>query len=222
MNTNNLNKLYDRLTARERLTLLISASARGDPVDRQRLLASAPSQPYAIPHHHAVAQAFAWASTMHVLTLLDIAASFWQWWGLWGWGELRSQRRSVPDQAGAAAAKDAKEEEGELVRDMCMVRYQAYLFVTHREGWRQFCKEWPIEPEALLQSNPGWDMVVRTEAQARQHAYCPEDAAMFLLSEIRLPEEGTYEELELPRVLTVAEVAHAWHQVIDVQVNNGS
>ena len=49
MNTNNLNKLYDRLTARERLTLLISASVRGDPVERQRLLDSAPSKPYAIP-----------------------------------------------------------------------------------------------------------------------------------------------------------------------------
>jgi len=222
MNPNVLTKLYDQLTARERLALLIAASFRGDPLDRQRLVDSAPRAAYVIPHHHGLAQALSEAATMHLLTLLEVAATFWQWWGLWGWGELRRQSRSVLDQAGAAAPKDAKDEEKKLVRTMCMARYQAYLFVTHREGWRQFCKEWPIEPDALLQSKPGWDMVVRTEAQARQQAYSVEDAAMFLLSEIRLPEENTDEELELPRVLTVAEVAHAWHQVIDVQVNNGS
>jgi len=214
MNTKNLNKLYDRLSARERLTLLISASVRGDPVERQRLLDSAPSKAYAIPHHHGLAQALAEASTMHVLTLLDIAASLWQWWGLWGWSELRNQRETAPDSAGADDAHSADDEEGEVLRLMCMVRYQAFLFVTHREGWRQFCKEWPIDPEALLQSQPSWDMVLRSEAQARQYAYSPQDAALFLLSETPLPEEAEAEEFELPQVPTVAGLAREWHTII--------
>jgi len=41
---------------------------------------------------------------------------------------------------------------------------------------------------------------------------------MFLLSETRLPEEDADEEFELPRVLTVAELAQVWHTVIDMQV----
>jgi len=218
MNPNVLTKLYDQLTARERLTLLIAATVRDDLVDRQRLLDSAPSRPYRIRHHHALAQALCEAATAHLLTLLEVTAAFWHWWGLWGWSELRSQRRTAADQAGAKDAVEAEDEESKAVRTMCMVRYQAYLFVTHREAWRQFCQEWPIEPEALLQIQPGWDMVVRTEAQARQLAYSREDAAMFLLSETQLPEEDTDEEFELPQVLTVADVAQVWHTVIDLQM----
>jgi hypothetical protein len=218
MNPKVLTKYYDQLTARERLMLLVAASVRGDPVERQRLLDSAPRAAYLLPHHHALAQALSEAATMHLLTLLEVAANFWQWWGLWGWSELRSQRRAGPDQAGVPDAEEAEDEQAEVVRVMCMVRYQAYLFVTHQEGWKQFCQAWPLEPEALLQIKPGWDMVVRTEAQAREHAYAPEDAAMFLLSELRLPEEDLDEEFELPQVLTVADVAQAWHTVIDLQV----
>ncbi len=218
MNPNVLTKLYDQLTARERLTLLIAASVRDDPVDRQRLLDSAPSTPYRIRHHHVLAQALFEAATAHLLTLLEVAANFWHWWGLWGWSELRSQRRTATDQLGAKDTAKAEDEESKAVRILCMVRYQAYLFVTHREAWRQFCKEWPIEPEALLQIQLGWDMVVRTEAQARQLAYSLEDAAMFLLSETQLPEEDTDEEFELPHVLTVAELAQVWHSVIDLQL----
>jgi hypothetical protein len=99
-----------------------------------------------------------------------------------------------------------------------MVRYQAYLFVTRREGWRQFCRDWPIEPEALLQIQPGWDTVLRTEDLARQHAYAPDDAALFLLSQMRLPEEDTDEEVELPQLLTVAALAQEWHTVIDMHM----
>ena len=216
MNPKVLTKLYDQLTARERLTLLIAASVRDDPVDRQRLLDSAPSTSYRIPHHHALAQALCEAATMHLLTLLELAANFWHGWGLWGWSELRSQKRTAPGPPGVEDAPEAEDEEAKVVRTMCMVRYQAYLFVTHREGWRQFCREWPLEPDALLQIQPGWDTVLQTEAQARQHAYAPDDAALFLLSQVRLPEEDTDEEVELPRVLKVAELTQVWHSVIDM------
>jgi hypothetical protein len=124
----------------------------------------------------------------------------------------------VTDQARADAADESEDEEAAIVRTLCMVRYQAYLFVTHREGWRQFCREWPIDPDVLLQIKPGWDMVMRTETQAREHAYSQEDAAMFLLSETRLPEESEAEEFDLPRVLTVTDLAQVWHTVIDMQL----
>jgi hypothetical protein len=218
MNPKVLTKYYDQLTARERLALLLAASVRGDPVERQRLLDSAPRTAYLLPHHHALAEALSEAATLHLVTLLDVAANFWHWWGLWGWSELRSQRQMAADQARAEDAEEAEDKKAEVVRTMCMVRYQAYLFLTHREGWKQFCQASPVEPEALLQIKPGWDMVVRTEAQAREHAYSPEDAAMFLLSEMRLPDEDADEEFELPQVLTVADLAQVWHTAIDLQM----
>ena len=218
MNPKVLTKYYDQLTARERLALLLAASVRGDPVERQRLLDSAPRAAYLLPHHHALTQALSEAATMHFVSLLEVAANFWHWWGLWGWSELRSQRLAGLDQGAADDADDPEDDVADIVRTMCMVRYQAYLFRTHRQGWQQFCQAWPLEPEALLQIKPGWDMVVRTEAQAREHAYSAEDAAMFLLSELRLPEEDADEEFELPQVLTVAELAQVWHTVIDLQM----
>ena len=59
MNPKVLTKYYDRLTARERLPLLIAASVRGDPLERQQLLDSAPRAHVALRHHHALGQALA-------------------------------------------------------------------------------------------------------------------------------------------------------------------
>jgi hypothetical protein len=113
---------------------------------------------------------------------------------------------------------DHEVEEEERFRVRSMVRYQAFLFVTHREGWRQFCRERPLEPEALLQIKPGWDMVTRTEGPAREHAYSPEEAALFLLSQTPLPEEPAEEDFDLPQVVTVTELAQVWRALIDLQV----
>ena len=83
MNTNPLTKLYDQLTPRERLPLIIAAGARGDEAEQQRLKASAPRQMLQVPDYHCLAKALAEAVHYHLLTLLDLAATFWQWWGLW-------------------------------------------------------------------------------------------------------------------------------------------
>jgi hypothetical protein len=101
-----------------------------------------------------------------------------------------------------------------------MVRYQAFLFVTHSDGWGQFCRDWHVEPEALLDFEPGWDMVTRTEARAREQAFAPEEAAMFLLSQTPLAEGAAAEECPLPEIPTVAGLAEGWHTFIDSQVES--
>jgi hypothetical protein len=151
---------------------------------------------------------------------LDVAASYWQWWGLWGWHGQRRQGQTVRAQGRAAGAGDASAEDAEELRIYCMVRYQAYLFITPIDGWGQFCREWHIEPEALLDFKPAWDRVTRTEVRAREQAFRPEDAAMFLLSETSLPAERGAEEYTLPEVLTVQSLADVWHAFIDWQVKS--
>jgi hypothetical protein len=101
-----------------------------------------------------------------------------------------------------------------------MARYQAFQLVTHLDGWRHFCRGWHIEPEALLDFKPGWDMVARTEARTREHAFPFEDAAMFLLSQRPLPEGEGDDELTLPEVLTVQSVSDAWRSFIDRQMKS--
>jgi hypothetical protein len=215
MNSNNLNKLYDQLTARERLALLVAASAHADAVDRQRLQSSAPRLRLEAPHHYGLATALVEAADFHLLILLELAASYWQWWGLWGWHGQRRQSQSVPKQGSAGSAGGARTEDAKEFRLYCLVRYQAFLFLTHVEGWKQFCREWSIDPGVLLECLPGWDMVLRTEAQARERAFTPEDAAMFLLSETPLAKGSASEEFELPRVPTVEGLAQDWHTFLD-------
>ncbi len=215
MNSKVLAKLYEQLTARERLPLIVAAATRADAVERQRLVDSAPSRGLAVPHHHGLATALAEAADFHLLTLLELAASYWQWWGLWGWQGQRHQSRMAQEPGRAGGADVARTEDPEGFRLYCMVRYQAFLFLTHIEGWKQFCGEWSIDPCVLLDFMPGWDMVTRTEAQARERAFTRDDAAMFLLGETPLAEGAAAEELVLPRVVTVEGLAKEWHTFIE-------
>src|SRR5215472_12253704 len=82
MNTKRLADLYDRLTPRERQALLIAASVRGDTSECERLNATAPSVTWKVAHNFGLAQALWQAADLHLITLLDLAAKFWQGWGL--------------------------------------------------------------------------------------------------------------------------------------------
>jgi hypothetical protein len=155
------------------------------------------------------------AADCHLLILLELAASYWQWWGLWGWHGQRRQSQAARKQGGVGNAGAARAEDAEAFRLYGLVRYQAFLFLTHVEGWKQFCREWSIDPIVLLKCLPGWDMVTRTEAPARERAFTREEAALFLLSETPLPEGPAAEEFELPQVLTVEGLAQDWHTFIN-------
>jgi hypothetical protein len=82
MNTNGLAKLYDRLTPKERLPLILAASARGDQTEQDRLAHSAPKKEWRMPDYYGLAEAMLFASLFHLLQLLDVAALFWQVNGL--------------------------------------------------------------------------------------------------------------------------------------------
>jgi hypothetical protein len=91
MTTNPVSRLYDRLTPRERLPLLIAAARRGDAVESQRLQMSAPRQQFEIADYYPHADAFEEVAHYHLLTVLDLGMHFWQWWGLWLTRGLRNQ-----------------------------------------------------------------------------------------------------------------------------------
>lgn len=209
MNTDGLARLYGHLTARERLPLLMAAAVRGDEEERRRLMESAPKIGFQVPDHFGLGNALAEASNLHLLTLLDLAANFWQWWGLW----LAPKGRAESGQGkGKAKAEADKTREFRLY---AMVRYHAYRFLVHVDAWKQFCSELRVDPDAGLSCMPGWDMITRTGAKATELAFTREDAAMFLLSEAVEPEEDEAEDTVVPQVETAEQLAKAWQTILD-------
>src|SRR5262249_21398714 len=108
----------------------------------------------------------------------------------------------------------------------CVVGYYAARFVAHVDGWKRFCAELPIDPEALLHYMIGWDHVGRTERKARELAFTPEDAAWFVRLETVPVDGGESHETGPEPVETAAEVAAGWLSVwngmIQDQTDRGS
>ena len=74
MNTKELAKLFDRLTPRERLALILAAAARVDEAERKRLSTSASEETHQVPNYYGLAKTLSEAVHYHMLTLLDLAA----------------------------------------------------------------------------------------------------------------------------------------------------
>jgi hypothetical protein len=156
------------------------------------------------------AQALCEAAHFHALMVLELAAQFWQWLGLWGW------HRTAKGSAGKSPKKGRRRTKADVeeVRLCCMVRYHAYLFVTHVDAWNQFCAKLPLNHEVLLTRLPGWDIRKRTERLARKEAYSQEDALLFLLTERGDLESDADEEAELPRIPTVEVLVEEWQTIV--------
>jgi hypothetical protein len=164
MNTNGLAKLYEHLTPKERLPLILAASARGDEVERERLARSAPKEGFRLPDYYGLAEGMQLVSLLHLLELLDVAALHWQ-------------------AGGMLAEWEALSEEGEEnppKRLRATVGVFAYVFTTKLDGWRRFCSEFNVDPELLMNALPGYDTVKRTEAAARRAACTAEKATAWL------------------------------------------
>jgi hypothetical protein len=71
MNTHRLGQLYDQLTPRERLPLIMAAHLRGDAADQKRLGASAPLKTLRVPNYYPLAKALRTAVHWQMQTLLD-------------------------------------------------------------------------------------------------------------------------------------------------------
>jgi hypothetical protein len=155
-------------------------------------------------------QALAQAVDLHLLVLLDLAAKFWQVWGAWLSFGLGDGKDTRAPQGRKAWARKAQE-----FRAAGSARYLAARLLAHIDGWKRFCAEIHLEPQVLLQDMPGWQTVARTEREARELAFTPQEAAEFLRWE-RAAAEGDDEVATGPAPVETAEaLAKAWHEMID-------
>src|SRR6516225_10914001 len=164
MNSKCLAKLYDRLTPRERLPLILAASARDDEVEGQRLAQSAPRMALRLPDYHGLGEGLFLASLFHLIGVLDVAALFWL-----------TQGRLAEWTAWAD-----KDEDDSLNQMDAKVRMWAYVLTAKRDGWRRFCAELPVDPELLLSDMCGYDTVKRSEEAARLVAFSVDEARAWL------------------------------------------
>src|SRR5439155_19394785 len=122
----------------------------------------------------------------HMLTLLDLAAKFWQWWGLWMTSGLR-------DGGGKERKKSRRRRvDAEILKEWRasgVVRYYASRFVAHVDGWKRFCTELHIDPEVQLEIMIGWETITHTDKTARELAFSAEEADRFVRLETA-PVEG--------------------------------
>jgi hypothetical protein len=192
LNTTALGKLYDRLTPAERLPLIIAASRRGDETERQRLAQAAPRTDLRVPDYYALGLALQESATFHIVDLLNLAAQFWQAWGLWGWFQ------SLPQRPEEEALK------------MGLVKSCAYEFTVHDAAWGLFCAEQRMEPEALLDFMPGYERIEMTRNEVRGLAYTHEEATMFLRLHGKPTAVAAMEEDVLKSLRELLKAREAW------------
>jgi hypothetical protein len=167
MNTNGLAKHYAHLSPKERLPLILAASARGDEAERNRLAYSAPTVDYRRPDYYGLAEGMLLACKFHLLEMLDMAAFYWEISGLLGeWEALTDEGEQKPPYLLYTT-----------------VAASAYLFVTKLDGWRRFCSEFPCDSEQLMKGLPGFATVKRTEESARLRACTREEATLWIREE---------------------------------------
>jgi hypothetical protein len=217
MNTKTLARHYDQLTARERLLLILGASARDDAVEQQRLMASAPRIALSAVHHHGLVRALFNLANLQMMTLLDLATKYQHWLGLWDHHRLHRQIKVLKDQ------KDRRHRDDivfEILEESWLhgrARYHALLLIAYIDGWKHFCAELPIDADVLLHLNPGWGMVTMTEEHARDDAFSRDDAVKFWHRDATYLEAGGSAGPKLSQVPTAEELAKDWHAYLDRQ-----
>jgi hypothetical protein len=201
LKTDALARLYDQLDPSERLPLIIAAEARGDKSEQRRLSKAAPHIYRRLPDYYPLARAFDRAVHYHRVMLLNLAAKFWQ---LWGMGAAET-----------LLADTSPSDPSELERFEEICRYYAWRFIVYFDGWEQFCADLHIDPKVGMSFLIGWSTIVRTEEFARPQAFTPEEAEQFVRA-ATMPVPGDEPVERGPVAVESARtIAADWHNVLD-------
>ena len=209
MNTNGLAKLYDGLTPRERLPLMVAASCRGDAAESERLIRSAPNKTMGVPDYQGWSEGLFALSAFHLATQLELTARYWQTSGALG---------VVPR---FVKKMDAKRRSEGLLN---VIRILAYRFVVESDAWKLFCAGLNIDPEALLRDQPSYGMIRGMENSARAVGFTAEEALAYLRRAEEAAEEspGQSAAAEEYRIGTAAERAQEMQEFLEERVASWS
>jgi len=205
MNTNGLAQHYHCLSPWERLPLLVSASARGDDVEHDRLARSAPKLCFGIPNYWGLAEGLQHLAACYALEQLDLAAFYWR-------VETFLEQDALLDKG-----KETRKRDQRLWK---AAKTMAYRFVVRADGWKLLCAELHLDADSLLQKLPGYENLRHMEELARAIACSPEEAVANLReAEKRLRPAAAQREYHID---TAEDVARSMRTFLDEQLTSWS
>jgi hypothetical protein len=193
MNTKTLCRHYDALTPWERLPLIMSASARGDNVERERLVQAAPKNSYQLPDYWGLGHGLADLAKVYLMDQLDKAALYWQISALVA--EESRSRRKARTEPGVEDFRDA-------------IRVLAHRCVVQADAWESLGAELHFDPDRLTRHLPGYQTVCWMVETARRVAFTREQASAYLGQAKRLLGQGD------SRIETVEEVVQSMREIL--------
>jgi hypothetical protein len=161
--TNTLAKQYTWLSADERFSLLLAATARGDEVEANRLAKSGPPATFSVSNAFCRSMAFLIVSALHQMQRLSLAALYFK----------------------TSALSDTTT--GELsARCRDCARLYAYLVNIHADAWLEFCRVEDLTPMMGTAGYPGEEVIERAAEEARLEAFTEQEAQDY----IKRPDSG--------------------------------
>jgi hypothetical protein len=203
MNTTNLVRQYDALTPWERLPLIVAAEGRGDEVEANRLVRSAPKLSFHIANCWGLVQGLDHLAKHYLLGQLELAVTYWRVMGILDQEPLPGETRI------------AKQREERLWR---AIETLAFRFVVRADGWKLSCRQLQVDPDISLRDLHGYEAVCHMEKVARHLACTPEEAIACLRDAV---ESDKALESEAPpvgqeyRVDTAEDVARSMRESLE-------
>jgi hypothetical protein len=165
VNTQNLTKLYDRLTPRERLPLIMAAVERGDHAEAGCLARAAPRIRVGLPDYLGLGEGLILLNLFHLIGQLDLGVLFWH-----------AQAQAADDEAAPAGHPDR--ERADRLWDVA--RMMGYKLCVEADAWRQLHAELHLDPDGLHRNLPAYGTLQLIERAARVVPWTAEQAAAYL------------------------------------------
>jgi hypothetical protein len=196
MNSDHLARYYQTLTPWERLPLIVAACERGDAVEEERVVRSAPRNGFRLPDYWGLAEGLNDLARLYLLQQLHLAAFYWRFAGV-------MDREPLERPSHQERQRDKRR--WQILKMLC------YRFMARADGWRLLCSELHIDP-VVLKELPGYDAVQQMEQVARLLAFSAEEALSFLRAEAEscLPAEEEASAVQWEHTIdTAADVAQS-------------
>jgi hypothetical protein len=207
MDTACLARHYDHLTPPERVPLIIAATLRGDDVERERLIDTAPVETFGLPDYQGHAFALSEAGKFYRMEQLELVAQYWHC--MMEVAASANAKRS----ARRAAATDSPDKGPPFEKSNVWIYgalCTAYRYRRNREGWEIFCRGMSIDPDTHIAPLIGSAEIERIEAEMPESDLST-DELVELAAALKIPGPPA----QPFEAITAEEIAERWRKFVD-------
>jgi hypothetical protein len=160
MNASNLARHFDRLNPKERFALILSAEARDDDDEADRLADSAGRITLSMRDFAPHLQAFHELETLVFCEFLEGAAAY-------------EQAMAIPDclHGEEETTEEEPKSKSAWQRRLDLALAAGFMLKTKEAGWRLFCERQGVPPHGFWRNLPGWERLQRSLKMAEEAAF---------------------------------------------------